>query len=196
MLIGARPDGDVLQKCTRSESNPVRPPLRTAIRLVVIPFALLALFFAGWLGYIMDGPQDLAIANGYDRSLFHLGRRNLTGFRRSFQSGAFSAGAVLSNSRDMAVFVHALFAGRILGEPTLGRCARCGCALAKRLWTGVESAYAPGGRVHGPYRDDPWLNGPGYALYRPGLYPGRTEQSIHHRPDAPVGGIQRGNPGR
>ena len=38
--------------------------------------------------YFLNYPDDIAIANGYDESLLHLGRKNLTGFRRSLESGA------------------------------------------------------------------------------------------------------------
>jgi hypothetical protein len=37
-------------------------------------------------------PADFAIADGYDESLLPLGRKNLTGFRSSLVTGAFSAG--------------------------------------------------------------------------------------------------------
>ncbi|MBN1977725.1 MAG: beta-lactamase family protein [Anaerolineae bacterium] len=59
------------------------------------------------------------IANAYDDTLLHLGTRNLTGFRRSMASGAFSAGGILSNSEDVALFAHRLFTGQIVTDSTL-----------------------------------------------------------------------------
>jgi D-alanyl-D-alanine carboxypeptidase len=65
--------------------------------------------------------QDLLIANGYDETLLHLGRRNLTGLRTSLQTGAFSAGGILSTSDDVANFIHALFTGHILSDTALAQ---------------------------------------------------------------------------
>ena len=81
--------------------------------------------FAGELGlestYYSFRPSGLLIANGYDETLLRLGRTNLTGFRRSLETGAFSAGGILSTSQDLALFLHSLFTGRILGEATLAQ---------------------------------------------------------------------------
>lgn len=68
-----------------------------------------------YLGY----PDTVPIANGYDESIFNLGRRNLTGFRTSLETGAYAAGGVLSTAPDIAGFVNDLFNGRILDESTL-----------------------------------------------------------------------------
>lgn len=71
--------------------------------------------------YYLDYPPQIRIANAYDQSLLRLGRRNLTGFCRSLESGAYSAGGVLATSRDVALFLHALFSGRALSEPALAQ---------------------------------------------------------------------------
>jgi|GEM_PF-532981 len=71
--------------------------------------------------YYLSYPYDLLIANGYDETLLHLGRRNLTGFRRSLETAAFSAGGILSNSGDVASFVHLLFTGKIFNDATLAQ---------------------------------------------------------------------------
>lgn len=66
-------------------------------------------------------PHDIVVANGYDEALLRLGTRNLSGFRRSFESGAFSAGGILSTSDDVALFVYSLFTGKIVSPPTLDK---------------------------------------------------------------------------
>ena len=71
--------------------------------------------------YYSTYPPDLLIANGYDETMLHLGRRNLTGFRRSLETGAFSAGGILSTSEDVASFVHSLFTGKIVDDTTLAQ---------------------------------------------------------------------------
>jgi D-alanyl-D-alanine carboxypeptidase len=71
--------------------------------------------------YFLTYPHDLAIANGYDESILHLGTRNLTGFRRSFETGAFSAGGILATSEDVAIFIHSLFAGKIVADAALAQ---------------------------------------------------------------------------
>ncbi|HLO15067.1 MAG TPA: serine hydrolase domain-containing protein, partial [Anaerolineales bacterium] len=54
-----------------------------------------------------------------DESLLHLGRRNLTGFRHSLESGAYSAGGILSTSQDVARFVYALFNEKVISNASL-----------------------------------------------------------------------------
>ena len=71
--------------------------------------------------YYLDYPEDARIANGYDESIFSVGRRNLTAFRTSLETGAYAAGGVLSTAPDIAGFVRALFTGEILTEATLSR---------------------------------------------------------------------------
>jgi D-alanyl-D-alanine carboxypeptidase len=74
--------------------------------------------------YYFARPADLLIANGYDESLLHLGKRNLTGFRKSLETGAFSAGGILSTSGDTASFVHSLFNGQIVNNATVTQMKR------------------------------------------------------------------------
>jgi D-alanyl-D-alanine carboxypeptidase len=71
--------------------------------------------------YYLDYPGDARIANGYDESIFDAGRRNLTAFRESLETGAYAAGGILSTAPDVAGFVRALFTGEILTEATLSR---------------------------------------------------------------------------
>jgi D-alanyl-D-alanine carboxypeptidase len=67
--------------------------------------------------YYRDYPQDTRIANAYDESIFDLGRRNLTGFRESLETGAYAAGGILSTASDVAGFIRALFTGDVLAAP-------------------------------------------------------------------------------
>ena len=69
--------------------------------------------------HYLNQPADFAVANGYDETLLNLGRRNLTGFRTSLESGAFAAGGIVSNSGDVARFTQALFSGQIVGDAAL-----------------------------------------------------------------------------
>jgi len=71
--------------------------------------------------FFLTYPDNAAIANGYDETLLHLGTRNLTGFRRSLETGAYSAGGMLSTSEDVALFVRSLFTGQIVGDSTLSQ---------------------------------------------------------------------------
>jgi len=71
--------------------------------------------------YYLNYSKNILIANGYDETLLHLGRRNLAGFCRSMETGAFSAGGILSTSEDVAFFVHSLFTGRIIDSSTLAQ---------------------------------------------------------------------------
>jgi D-alanyl-D-alanine carboxypeptidase len=69
--------------------------------------------------YFGDGPCNLPIANAYDEALIRLGRRNVTGFRRSLLSGGYAAGGMLSTSEDVACFLHALMSGTVLSPGAL-----------------------------------------------------------------------------
>ena len=69
--------------------------------------------------FILDYPHDLLVANGYDETIVNLGRRNTSSYRRSLESGAYSAGAIMSTSRDVASFTHALFNGELLKKKSL-----------------------------------------------------------------------------
>lgn len=87
------------------------------------PYSLLVRNLAGQLGmeetYALTYPDELPVATGYDESLFRLGRRNMSRFRTSVETGAFAAGAVLATSQDVARFLHGLMTGQLLPEPVL-----------------------------------------------------------------------------
>ena len=89
------------------------------------PYGTLLQELANQLGlkdtYYLNYSKNILIANGYDETLLHLRRRNLAGFRRSLETGAFSAGGILSTSEDVAFFVHSLFTGRIVDGSTLAQ---------------------------------------------------------------------------
>jgi D-alanyl-D-alanine carboxypeptidase len=69
--------------------------------------------------YYRGYPATVPIANAYDESIFKTGRRNLTGFRTSLETGAYAAGGILSTAPDVAGVVNDLFDGAILDESTL-----------------------------------------------------------------------------
>lgn len=69
--------------------------------------------------YYLGYPDDVPIANGYDESIFSLGRRNLTAFRQSLETGGYAAGGILSTAPDVAGFVRSVFTGRVLDDGTL-----------------------------------------------------------------------------
>jgi D-alanyl-D-alanine carboxypeptidase len=105
---------------------------------------------------------DAAIASAYDDTLLHLGTRNLTGFRRSMESGAFSAGGILSTSEDVALFAHRLFTGQIVTGSTLDQVTtfieapdediplQTGCGLGVRhLTVDGESLFGHTGSIPG-----------------------------------------------
>jgi len=61
----------------------------------------------------------LPIVHSYENSLPGLGRVNVTGFRNSFLTSGNTAGAILSNSEDLALFTQVLFSNQIVSEPQL-----------------------------------------------------------------------------
>lgn len=69
--------------------------------------------------YYLDYPADTPIANGYDESIFGLGRRNLTGLRTSLESGGYAAGGILSTAPNVAGFVRSVFTGDVLDDASL-----------------------------------------------------------------------------
>jgi D-alanyl-D-alanine carboxypeptidase len=69
--------------------------------------------------YYLDYLDDAPIANAYDESLFGPGRRNLTGFRTSLETGAYAAGGILSTAPNVAGFVRSVFTGRVLSDEML-----------------------------------------------------------------------------
>ena len=66
-----------------------------------------------------DCPPYSPQANGYDRSLLHLGITDMTPYRTSFKTSAFSAGGISSTSDETAGFVHDLFSGGVLSSGAL-----------------------------------------------------------------------------
>ena len=63
--------------------------------------------------------SDLIFSNGYDETLLHLDKRNLTAFRTSMETGAFSAGGIAGSSHDVAIFFHTLFRKEWLAPETV-----------------------------------------------------------------------------
>ncbi|HSG41857.1 MAG TPA: serine hydrolase domain-containing protein [Anaerolineales bacterium] len=63
--------------------------------------------------------NSLILANGYDETLLNLGKRNLTAFRTSMESGAFSAGGIAGSSHDVAFFFHTLLTKKWLNAETV-----------------------------------------------------------------------------
>ncbi|HEY8531326.1 MAG TPA: serine hydrolase domain-containing protein [Limnochorda sp.] len=84
------------------------------------PYGLLIRDLAVRLGleatHTLIYPEQVPVATGYDQSLLRLGRRNMTRFRTSLETGAHAAGAILATSRDVARFVHALITGELLPD--------------------------------------------------------------------------------
>ena len=71
--------------------------------------------------YYNEIPENIIIANGYDKDILHLGVRNITGFRTSLTSGSTTAGRILSTSYDVATFTHALLNGYIVTNNSLSQ---------------------------------------------------------------------------
>lgn len=69
--------------------------------------------------YYLDYPDDAPIANAYDESIFGLGRRNLTAFRTSIETGAYAAGGILSTAPNVAGFLRSIFSCRSLDKDVL-----------------------------------------------------------------------------
>ena len=60
--------------------------------------------------------STLPLVHSYETGLPGLGRLNVTGFRTSLLSSGNAAGAILSNSEDVALFTNALFSNQIISE--------------------------------------------------------------------------------
>ncbi len=69
--------------------------------------------------YFLAGSQEMRFANGYEESLFNLGRHNLTGGRAALESYAFAAGGISGSAQANAAFFHALFNGEWLAPETV-----------------------------------------------------------------------------
>ncbi len=65
--------------------------------------------------------KSLIFANGYDETIFNLGKRNLTAFRTSLESGGYSAGGIAASAPDAAGFFHALFRAQWLADETIAQ---------------------------------------------------------------------------
>ena len=63
--------------------------------------------------------RNLILSNAYDETFLNLGKRHLTAFRTSLESGAFSAGGVAGSSHDVAMFFHILFSKQWLAGETV-----------------------------------------------------------------------------
>lgn len=65
--------------------------------------------------------SSLILANGYDETIFNLGKRNLTAFRTSMETGAYSAGGIAGSSHDVAMYFHTLFGSEWLADETIAQ---------------------------------------------------------------------------
>ena len=65
--------------------------------------------------------SSLILANGYDETLLNMGKRNLTTFRKSMETGAYSAGGIAGSSHDVAMYFHTLFRGEWLADETVAQ---------------------------------------------------------------------------
>ena len=59
------------------------------------------------------------ITDGYDESMFNMGKRNITAARTAIKSYAFTAGGISASTQATAAFFHALFTGEWLSSDTV-----------------------------------------------------------------------------
>ncbi len=71
--------------------------------------------------YFLAGSREISFANGYDETMFNMGRHNMTGARAAFESYAFAAGGISGSAQANAVFFHALFTGEWLAPDTVAQ---------------------------------------------------------------------------
>ena len=71
--------------------------------------------------YFLAGSQDMPFANGYDETMFNLGKLNMTALRTAFESYAFAAGGISGSAQANAAFFHALFTGEWLSPDTVAQ---------------------------------------------------------------------------
>ncbi len=115
--------------------------------------------------------SDLIFANGYDETLLHLGKRNLTAFRTSMETGAFSAGGIAGSSHDVAIFFHTLFRKEWLAPETVYEMMATIDApdedlpLQKGYGLGVRNFVIDGEALHGHTGTIPGYSG--VALHNP-----------------------------
>ena len=67
------------------------------------------------------GTQEIPITDGYDESMFNMGKRNMTADRTAFESYAFAAGGISASTQATAAFFHALFTGEWLSPDTVAQ---------------------------------------------------------------------------
>ena len=114
---------------------------------------------------------NLAFANGYDETIFNLGKRNLTAFRTSFVSGAFSAGGVSGSSQDIAFFFHTLFNNQWLSDEIVAQMMSTISApdedvpLQKGYGLGVRNLVIDGEELYGHTGTIPGYSG--IAMHNP-----------------------------
>ena len=120
--------------------------------------------------YYRDYPSDTRIANAYDESIFNLGRRNLTGFRESLETGAYAAGGILSTAPEVAGFVRSLFTGGVLNESTLA---------AMQRFVDAPDPDVPAQRGYGLGVRQLIIDGQ-YVVGHTGTIPGYSAIAMHH----------------
>ena len=63
----------------------------------------------------------MPITDGYDESMFNMGRCNLTAARTAIESYAFTASGISASTQATAAFFHALFTGEWLSPDTVAQ---------------------------------------------------------------------------
>jgi D-alanyl-D-alanine carboxypeptidase len=69
----------------------------------------------------LAGSQEIPFANGYDETMFNLGKLNMTGARAALESYAFAAGGISGSAQSNALFFHTLFTGEWLSPDTVAQ---------------------------------------------------------------------------
>jgi D-alanyl-D-alanine carboxypeptidase len=69
--------------------------------------------------YFLAGSREISFANGYDETMFNMGKHNMTGARAAWESYAFAAGGISGSAQANAVFFHNLFTGQWLAPDTV-----------------------------------------------------------------------------
>lgn len=65
--------------------------------------------------------QEITFANGYDETMFNMGKLNMTALRALMESYAFTAGGISGSAQANAAFFHALFTGEWLSADTVAQ---------------------------------------------------------------------------
>ena len=71
--------------------------------------------------YFLAGSREISFANGYDETMFNMGRHNMTGARAAWESYAYAAGGISGSAQANAVFFHELFTGKWLAPDTVAQ---------------------------------------------------------------------------